>query len=99
MCGCFKGLLNIFLQDITSKEIPWVHRVNIEINIRSALSCGKFTVARDLLPKVQVLNVIRFAVETYHTLCTEANNFHQLSWVRSYIVCNTGNLQLYRTSF
>lgn len=58
-----------------------VHRINVEINIRSALSCGKFTVARDLLPKVQALNAIRFVIDNYHILNLDMNNLELLSWV------------------
>lgn len=52
--------------------------MNIELDIIAAISSGKFTVARDLLPKVQALNRLRYLLEekavsfTDHTFNTDA---------------------------
>ena len=40
-----------------------MYRINIELDIKAALSSGKFTVARDLLPKIQALNAVRCILE------------------------------------
>lgn len=71
----FKGLLNILLQDNLKKQIPLVHRVNIELDIAAAISSGKFTVARDLLPKVQALNSLRYILGNDKVKLTE-NEFN-----------------------
>ncbi|XP_017782006.1 PREDICTED: integrator complex subunit 8 [Nicrophorus vespilloides] len=55
----YTGILNILIQDNKLREIPLVHRVTLELDIQGALSSGKFTVARDLLPKIQALNAVR----------------------------------------
>lgn len=51
------------------REIPTTYRTVLELDIQGALSSGKFTVARDLLLQVQMLNVVRFVLdgETSHT--------------------------------
>lgn len=39
------------------------YRVGLELDIRAAVSSGKFTVARDLLSKIQSLNVVRSTLD------------------------------------
>ncbi|XP_050296923.1 integrator complex subunit 8 [Anthonomus grandis grandis] len=59
----FMGITNILQQDNLKKEIPLVHRINLELNIQGAVSSGIFTVARDLLLKVKALNQVRCVLE------------------------------------
>lgn len=77
------GLLSILQQDNLVREIPIVHRINIELDIVAAISSGKFTVARDLLPKVQALNVLRYVLEDTAVQCNDNNfNADAFVWVR-----------------
>lgn len=46
-------------QDNVFREIPLSDRVILELDIQGAISSGTFTVARDLLPKIQALNTVR----------------------------------------
>lgn len=55
----FQGILSILQEDNLAREIPPMYRTVLELDIQGALSSGKFTVARDLLLQVQMLNVIR----------------------------------------
>ncbi|XP_074035699.1 integrator complex subunit 8 [Leptinotarsa decemlineata] len=55
----YMGITNILQQDNVRREIPLMHRLNLELNIQGALSSGAFTVARDLLQKIKILNIIR----------------------------------------
>ncbi|KAJ1519294.1 hypothetical protein ONE63_004593 [Megalurothrips usitatus] len=55
----YMGIVNILIQDNKSQEIPMVHREHLELDIQGAVESGKFTVARDLLIRVQCLNIAR----------------------------------------
>ncbi|KAG5899842.1 hypothetical protein JTB14_012313 [Gonioctena quinquepunctata] len=55
----YMGITTILQQDNVHREIPLMHRLNLELDIQGALSSGAFTVARDLLQKIKVLNIIR----------------------------------------
>ncbi|XP_060527282.1 integrator complex subunit 8 isoform X2 [Cylas formicarius] len=52
----YMGITGILQQDNIEREIPLIHRINLELDIQGALSSGAFTVARDLLFKVKALN-------------------------------------------
>lgn len=41
------------------REIPLAERDLVEVEIQQAISCGAFTVAKDLLMKLQILNALR----------------------------------------
>ncbi|VEN57796.1 unnamed protein product [Callosobruchus maculatus] len=55
----YMGLTTILQQDNIYREIPLVHRLNLELDIQGAISSGIFTVARDLLQKIKALNIVR----------------------------------------
>ncbi|XP_076267977.1 integrator complex subunit 8 isoform X1 [Rhynchophorus ferrugineus] len=59
----FVGLTAVLQADNVRKEIPLVHRLNLELDVQGALSSGVFTVARDLLYKVKALNHIRCVLD------------------------------------
>ncbi|XP_056638700.1 integrator complex subunit 8 [Diorhabda sublineata] len=59
----YMGITNILQQDNVKKEIPLMHRINLELNIQGALSSGVFTVARDLIQKIKALNIIRCVLD------------------------------------
>lgn len=59
------GILNILITDNQYREIPIMHRINLELDIQGALSSRKFTVARDLLPKIKALNAVRCVLDKY----------------------------------
>nr|XP_022899838.1 integrator complex subunit 8 [Onthophagus taurus] len=59
----YMGIVNILVEDNKYREIPLPYRINLELDIQSALSSGKFTVARDLLPKIHALNTIRCIID------------------------------------
>nr|CAD7454749.1 unnamed protein product [Timema tahoe] len=55
----YTGIIQVLQQDNLKREIPLVHRDNLELDIQGALSSGKFTVARDLPMQVMTLNTVR----------------------------------------
>lgn len=63
-----------------------MYRITVELDIKAAISSGTFTVARDLLPKVQALNAVRCILEKTYTYHYEFNssNIDTLTWVSSY---------------
>lgn len=48
-----------------------VYRTILELDIQGALSSGKFTVAKGLLLQVQMLNIIRTALDGKPSLSTD----------------------------
>lgn len=58
-----QGILSILQEDNLKREIPEMYRTVLELDIQGALSSGKFTVAKGLLLQVQMLNVIRNALD------------------------------------
>lgn len=65
------------------KEIPLIHRINLELDIQGALSSGAFTVARDLLQKIKVLNIIRCVLDKkpLNQYSSAFRNVDMLIWV------------------
>ncbi|CAK1548266.1 unnamed protein product [Leptosia nina] len=59
----YTGIIGILQADNLSREIPLVHREVVELDIQGSASSGAFTVARDLLNRVSVLNAVRYALE------------------------------------
>ncbi|XP_045513039.1 integrator complex subunit 8 [Pieris brassicae] len=59
----YAGIIGILQADNLAREIPLVHREVVELDIQGSASSGAFTVARDLLNRVSVLNAIRYALE------------------------------------
>ncbi|XP_025832848.1 integrator complex subunit 8 [Agrilus planipennis] len=55
----YTGIFNILQQDNLTREISLVHRISLELDVQGALSSGKFTAARDFLPRIQALNCVR----------------------------------------
>ncbi|XP_072390138.1 integrator complex subunit 8 [Diabrotica undecimpunctata] len=73
----YKGITTILQQDNVAKEIPLMHRINLELDIQGALSSGAFTVARDLVSKIKALNILRCVLDRkpiyQHSLCLYRN--------------------------
>ncbi|CAG9860087.1 unnamed protein product [Phyllotreta striolata] len=79
----YKGILSILQQDNVQREIPLMHRINLELNLQGALSSGGFTVARDLIQKIKALNIIRCVVDKkpiYHHCISLYKNADTLVW-------------------
>lgn len=51
-------------QDNVYREIPVSDRMILELDIQGAISSGTFTVARDLLSKIQALNTVRCILDS-----------------------------------
>ncbi|KAF5275218.1 hypothetical protein FQR65_LT04252 [Abscondita terminalis] len=86
----YMGILNILQKDNISKEISLLYRINIELDIQGAITSGKFTVARDLLPKIQSLNAIRSIIDkscAYHYEINN-NNIDSFVWAATPILQN-----------
>lgn len=84
-----QNILTIFTEDNKAREIPLVYRINIELDIKGALSSGKFTVARDLLPKIQALNAVRCileqkGVQKYSFDSVKSQDF--FIWVKTFVI-------------
>lgn len=58
----FKGIMQILQMDNLRHEIPLVDRDMLEVDIQVASCSCAFTVAKDLLLKIQILNFLRRAV-------------------------------------
>lgn len=75
-------------QDNISKEIPIFQRIILELDIQGAISSGTFTVARQLLPKIQGLNTIRCILDNrpaFEYGCVISKNLDMFIWVGSFI--------------
>lgn len=59
----YSNIANVLQEDNITREIPMVYRQLVELDIQGSASSGAFTVARDLLNKVSVLNAVRYALE------------------------------------
>ncbi|CAH2068538.1 unnamed protein product, partial [Iphiclides podalirius] len=59
----YTGIIGILQADNLTREIPIIHREVVELDIQGSASSGAFTVARDLLNRVSVLNAVRYALE------------------------------------
>lgn len=55
----YNGFLSVLQEDNLRREIPIHYREMAELDLMSAATNGKFTVAKDLVFQVQMLNVIR----------------------------------------
>lgn len=60
----FQDILEILIADNVAKEIPIVYRDNVELDIQGGLINRKIVVARDLLLKIQCLNLVRKIVDS-----------------------------------
>ncbi|KAF5274403.1 hypothetical protein FQA39_LY07283 [Lamprigera yunnana] len=90
----YMGILNILQKDNVLREIPLLYRINLELDIQGALRSGKFTVARDLLPKIQSLNAVRSILDKsciYH-YDFDITTFDTFMWALSSALEN-GNAQ------
>lgn len=56
---CAQNILEILQLDNISREIPQVYRDNLELDIQGGLVNRKIIVARDLLLRIQCLNLLR----------------------------------------
>ncbi|KAK0179235.1 hypothetical protein PV327_008044 [Microctonus hyperodae] len=59
----YTDILEILIADNVAKEIPIVYRDNVELDIQGGLINRKIVVARDLLLKIQCLNLVRKIVD------------------------------------
>lgn len=59
----YTGIIAILQADNLTREIAYVHRQVVELDIQGSASSGVFTVARDLLNRVSALNAVRYALE------------------------------------
>ncbi|XP_068628419.1 integrator complex subunit 8 [Battus philenor] len=59
----YTGIIAILQADNLTREIPFIHREVVELDIQGSASSGAFTVARDLLNRVSALNAVRYALE------------------------------------
>lgn len=71
-------------QDNVYREIPLSDRMILELDIQGAISSGTFTVARDLLAKIQALNTVRCILDgkpvyQYNNIIN--NNLDVFIWV------------------
>lgn len=74
-------------QDNIYKQIPLVQRIGLELDIQGAVSSGTFTVARDLLPKIRALNLIRCILDekpSYQSSVKSVKSPEILIWVILY---------------
>ena len=55
----YKGILQILESDNVYKKIPLIDRDLLEVDIQVATYSGAFTVAKDLLLRIQILNFLR----------------------------------------
>lgn len=55
--------MEILQEDNVAREIPTVYRDNLELDIQGGLVNRKIVVARDLLLKIQCLNLVRKIVD------------------------------------
>lgn len=82
-------------QDNIFKEIPLSDRILLELDIQGAVSSGTFTVARDLLPKIQALNTIRCILDSkpiYQCNNILNSNLDIFIWVTNIICLLLSNL-------
>lgn len=79
----YKGIISILQQDNVIREIPIMHRINLELDLQGALSSGGFTVARDLMQKIKALNIIRCVLDKkpmYHHTLSSYKTTDTLIW-------------------
>lgn len=62
----YVGFLNALQEDNLRREVPIHYRSMAELDLLSASASGKFTIAKDLIFKVQTLNVIRKMLADRH---------------------------------
>lgn len=62
----YVGFLSVLQEDNIRREVPIHYREMAELDLLSAAASGKFTIAKDLVFKVQTLNVVRRALADYH---------------------------------
>jgi hypothetical protein len=62
----YVGFLNILQEDNIRREVPIHYRGMAELDLLSAAATGKFTIAKDLVFKVQTLNVVRRTLADHH---------------------------------
>ncbi|XP_031359186.1 integrator complex subunit 8-like [Photinus pyralis] len=86
----YMGILNILQKDNLYKEISLPCRKNLELDVAGATSSGKFTVARDLLPKIQALNAVRCILDRSCSFHYEINNrsIESFIWAVTHIMQN-----------
>lgn len=62
----YVGFVNILQEDNIQQEVPLHYRGMAELDLLSAAASGKFTIAKDLVFKVQTLNVVRRTLADRH---------------------------------
>ena len=62
----YVGFVKILQEDNVHREVPLHYRAMAELDLLSAAASGKFTIAKDLVFKVQTLNVIRRTLAGRH---------------------------------
>lgn len=62
----YVGFLNVLQDDNLRREVPLHYRGMAELDLLSAAASGKFTIAKDLVFKVQTLNVVRRTLADRH---------------------------------
>lgn len=86
-----QGTVTILQRDNIQKEIPICYRTILELDIQGATSSGKFTVARDLLSKIQALNTIRCILDqkaAFHCSPVTPKNVDTFLWVDNMAECD-----------
>ena len=62
----YTGFINVLTEDNIRQEVPIHYREMAELDLLSAAATGKFTIAKDLVLKVQTLNVVRRILANRH---------------------------------
>lgn len=62
----YVGFLSILQEDNVRREVPIHYRAMAELDLLSAAASGKFTIAKDLVFKVQTLNAVRRTLADQH---------------------------------
>lgn len=62
----YVGFVSVLQEDNILREVPLHYRAMAELDLLSAAASGKFTIAKDLVFKVQTLNVIRRTLAGRH---------------------------------
>ena len=62
----YVGFLNVLQEDNIRREVPIHYRAMAELDLLSAAASGKFTIAKDLVFKVQTLNMVRKTLADRH---------------------------------
>lgn len=59
----YDGVLSILQEDNVKKEIPLMHRLNLELDVQGGISSGTITATNDILAKIKAFNKIRYILD------------------------------------